>query len=522
MALTPQQQAQIAATYAPILILHPDEAFYPIRPEKYLQTSALWQSTPASDRKADWGLPPPGFPRLPTIPKFGISLNPAEDTEGTADPDHDGVNEWYLGHKAPDGTHPYLTSTESSELFLENAGWSSGDAVTDSSDNSRCNPDGAKQVWEPQPGGIFQVEPWHHAEVQETSDIERVLIAMGESDGKPIGTIIEQLLGEIWIVWYYFLYPVHTEYLRRCEQVFEGGTRGDFEGDWSAVAVVIQKPTVLPWDQSGSFPAPQFVGYGVRIRGLAKDVAPSLFKLGMIIQPWDTTSRIGLHPRIFVTQGYHNNNFVPGDRDPFEQEFLGTNLAELTCEATEAGDEFVRKLEGIARDIGHTVVDIAVTIAKVYAGASAGFGLLGPAGVVIGALAGAAAGIAEALSSSSTDDVPDKDTRQLLEREPGPPATGSYGRVIKPDDVADPLTHEPTRPEIASQTLVWAGSPAERLVDRANQIWWPGDSNRPGFDGRWGVRCENDPLDRRSGIPFPDFRRALLNDLALHLAATQA
>jgi hypothetical protein len=521
MALTREQQAQIASAYAPILIFHPGEAYYPVRPEIYLERSALWQSNPASDRKADWGLPPPGFPRRPTIPKLGISLNPAEDTEGTTDPDHDGVNEFYLGHRTADGTLPYLTSTQGTELFLDCAGWASGNAVTDTSDNSRCNPEGAKQAWQP-PGGIFQVEPWHYAEVQETSELERVLIAMGESDGKPVGTIIRQLLGEIWVVWYYFLYPVHTEYLRRCEQVFEGGTRGDYEGDWSAVAVVLQKPAVLPWEPGGSFINPLFVGYGVRIRGIAKDVAPNLFKLGMIIRPWATASRIGLHPRVFVTEGYHNNNFEPGDRDPFQEDFVGTKLAELTCEVVEEGDKFVQDVKNALRDIGHAAADVAVTIAKVYAGASAGFGLGGFPGALLGAIAGAAAGVAEALSTSSTDDVPDKDTRKLLEREPGPPQTGGYGRVIKPVDVADPLTHEATRPETASEILAWSGTPADRLVDRATQIWWPGDSNRPGFDGRWGVQCENDPLDRRSGIPFPDFRRTLLNDLALHLAKTQA
>ena len=39
------------------------------------------------------------------------------------------------------------------------------------------------------------------------------------------------------IIWYYFLYPGHEEFLRRCEAFFDKKSDGDYEGDWNAVGV---------------------------------------------------------------------------------------------------------------------------------------------------------------------------------------------------------------------------------------------------------------------------------------------
>jgi hypothetical protein len=148
----------------------------------------------------------------------------------------------------------------------------------------------------------------------------------------------------------------------------------------------------------------------------------------------------------------------------------------------------------------------------------------GPLGAGLGALAGIGAGIIEGLVTSNTDDIPSEEARKDLERETGPKPGQPYGLVLKPDDVANPLlAPQPGRPELDQSAPVirnWNGTNVDRMVIRSTQIWWPSDHQRRGFDGRWGVRCQDDPNTRRSGIQFPDFRAALLNDLARHLVST--
>jgi hypothetical protein len=526
MALTQQQKIAIAHAYAPILYFHPEEEFVPIRPEFYFGAAALWEGSPPTDMKKDWGHDKSAFPRQPRIPRFGISLDPNQDTEGTADSDNDGVNEWYLGHVHTDGVRQYLLTNSEIEHWLDSSGWAEAQDVTETSKNDRCNKAGALDKWREQ--GLTRVySDWYYAEVQETSDLERILLSLEGFNGKPFETILRELLGEIWVVWYYFLYPIHEEYLRRCEQVFDVAHRGDYEGDWSAVGVVIQQPATLPWDHGGAFPQPLYVGYGVRLRGLSKEVFPDLFKQGMIIRPWGDVQRIPgtFHPRVFVTKGYHNNYSLPGDKDPSEGELLSIPLEHLVCEITEEVDEVANDAKETLEDIEETFKDSVITIAKIVAGSAIGFGLGGGLGSALGAFAGAVAGVIEALSTSNTDDVPSEEIRQGLEREPGPPDR-SYGLVLKPADVANPLLPPapPAHPQAETAVAIrnWLGTDADRLVDRSSQIWWPSDSQRKGYDGRWGVRCENDPNNRRSGIKFPDFRRALLNDLAVHLAKTTA
>ena len=112
MALTPEQRIALIQTYAPILLLHPDERFVPVRPERFLRASALWNGNQTGN-KDGWGLGAPGFPRQPLIPRAGISLKPEDDFEGLKDVDGDGVGEWYLGHHDPQkGIDTYLRSIE--------------------------------------------------------------------------------------------------------------------------------------------------------------------------------------------------------------------------------------------------------------------------------------------------------------------------------------------------------------------------------------------------------------------------
>jgi hypothetical protein len=82
MSLTSQQKIALFRAYAPILYFHPDERFVPVNPAVYIQSSSLWNGQPGDDDKNHWGQKDKDlqFPRLPLIPRGGISLNASEDT----------------------------------------------------------------------------------------------------------------------------------------------------------------------------------------------------------------------------------------------------------------------------------------------------------------------------------------------------------------------------------------------------------------------------------------------------------
>lgn len=514
MALTHAQRMQIADVYAPVMYFHPEERFLPIRPDSYIRKCALWRGD--GGRKEQWGNPPPGWPRLPTIPRGGISLDPAEDVEGASDPDGDGVPEFYLGHAQADQFRPYLVAHEGEELWLDGAGWRDSATVTELSLNLSCNPDVAATMWEE--NDLFEKSwPWYSAEVMEMEDFSRLLLSLSAGS---VEQALRTAFGEIWVVWYYFLYPIHEERLRRCEQLFDAANRGDYEGDWNAVGVVIPKPADLPWEAPGAvFPPPSHVAFGVRLRGLSEDLFGDMMKQAMVVRTWNEVHQIPgtNHARVFVTRGYHNNYSDAGDQQPVQAEFFGIPVDELSCSAVSGIQKIKQDIEDGWDDFTTTVADIAVLRAKIAAGAGIGFDVGGFAGGMIGSIAGAASGILEMLSGSDDDQLSDQQLEQL-EAEPGS-IGGQFGTVVKPADVADPDDvlfgiGAPPVQETAKQVLDWGGTTAERLVDRPAQLWWPPLTGQThGYQGRWGVRCAEDGRNRRSGIAFPDFTRTLINAL---------
>jgi hypothetical protein len=96
-----------------------------------------------------------------------------------------------------------------------------------------------------------------------------------------------------------------------------------------------------------------------------------------------------------------------------------------------------------------------------------------------------------------------------------PPEADTYGLVLMPSDPAFVLDDK----DKAKDTRPWRDVPDNHLVNRDTQVWWPGSRNNPGFGGRWGVMSQNDPYDRRSGIEFPNFKRAFLIDLAIRMSS---
>jgi hypothetical protein len=526
MALTPQQKRRIAATYAPILYFHPDERYGPIRPDSFIQSCALWQGPP-TDEKERWGLNPPSvFPRTPIIPKGGLHLDPAFDSEGASDANGDGVQDWYIGH-VTNGSQPHLISNADRESWLDSAGWAGAQDVTAGSDNRLCNKEGAVAAWRESPISFTRTfSDWYHVEVVEWDGLQRTLFALDEFNGQPPGDFLLKVLGnKLTLVVYYFLFPIHEEFLKRCEQVVDPTSSGDYEGDWNAVAIIINEDATFPWDGAAPPPTPLYMGFGLTLRGVADALVDSeMTRNTFRILPWNEVERMGTnstHPRVFVTRGYHNNYSRFGDHDPPEIEFFSIPVEKLTCGALETFDKVKQDVTDAVDDVGDFFEDIGVAIAKVAAGAALGFQFGGPAGYLAGAAAGLVGGLVEALSSSGSDDHPDDAAWNALEREAGPDPE-NFGLVLKPSDVANPLSPtiegRPGKQEQASQIRDWNGDESDRLVDRSRQIWWPTEDQRQGYDGRWGVRCTDDPNLRRSGIRFPAFKALFLNQLATHIA----
>lgn len=529
MALTTQQKVQIISTYSPILYFHPEERYGPIKPGDYVESSALWQGPPTDD-KARWGQTVPGtWPRRPTIPKGGLRVDPAGDTEGATDVDGNGVNDWYFGH-AQDGSQPYLISNDDRESWLDSSGWQSAQDVTAESDNRLCNKVDAQAKWTETPGAFSRTfSDWYHAEVVEWDDLQRLLFAFAEFNGDPPAEYLLKVFGnKLTLVVYYFLYPIHEEYLKRCEQVIDPSTRGDYEGDWNAVAILINEDAAFPWDGAADPPAPLYIGFGMTLRGVMEELSSAeMFRNTFRVLPWTQVTKMGApptHPRVFVTRGYHNNWSTWGDHDPAEVGFATLNVGKLSCGALNTFDDVKSDVEEAIEDVGEFFEDVGIAVTKIVAGSALGFSLGGGPGSALGALAGLVGGILEALSSSGTDDKPDDAAWDSLEREPGSDPE-NFGLVLKPASVANPLKPtidgRPGAQEVAAQIRDWNGADGDHLVDRSTQVWWPTEGSRQGYDGRWGVRCTDDPNARRTGIKFPPFKTLFLNQLAMNLAKPQ-
>ena len=94
------------------------------------------------------------------------------------------------------------------------------------------------------------------------------------------------------------------------------------------------------------------------------------------------------------------------------------------------------------------------------------------------------------------------------------PATAGAGKTVRPAGLA--LT------DGGSDVLDWASQQGLQLqdrrydfiVDRATQLWWPGDETPTGFRGRWGQHVTSDFLPRRSGPKFPSYCTMFLLALA--------
>lgn len=532
MALNADEKAKIIAAYEPILYLHPDEKFVPINPRTYIESSMLWPSQPGEDihEKDNWGeflthpaFPAsparPGYPRRPSILRGGLSLNPAHDVEGNSDPTGDGIPDWYLGHQDPNdtrGPRPYLVSNRNRALFLSNAGWlNDADNVTETSVNDQPNLDAVQQRWDNE-SKLRDGRHWYYAEVEELDTLTDLIGRIKGEKGLDVGAILNDLLfgGGSWIIWYYFLYPMHLESTRLCEQVAESGNNGNYEGDWNAIGIMVRREGALPWDRV-TFPEPEFVGFGLRGRGFVENLVP-FFRQQMAVYRWGDIQRVGRHLKAYVSLGSHNTYYLPGPQP-------SPSYSDSACGTVEEVAEAIEELEEDIEELKDTVTTIAVTVAKVGAGAAIGAIFGGPIGAAIGAVVGGIAAAVEAAASGSDEESTPDTVPQPNTPDDEPPLPNQYGLVIAPQSlVSDPtVTANTTAAEPWAKASTEAEVKDNHLVNRegSQQIWWPPTKSREdiGYDGRWGVVVTADPRDRRSGITFPDFKTAFLIDFVASL-----
>jgi hypothetical protein len=515
MPLTREQKSRLIAAYEPVLYLHPDERFVPVDPVAFVQSSALWCTAPAGPDelhdKQYWGGCRAGgegdFPHEPLVPRAGLSVSAAEDTEGGADPDGDGVNEWYLGHVASDGSLPYLRSSDRRLLWLDGAAWRDAEDVTEESVNTHCNVEGAAAGW--QDASRSAALDRYYADVEDFESLADVVASL-QQNGLEIGPAIANRYGRAWFLIFNFLYPVH----------FEGIESSlDYEGDWNVLGLLVPEPESLRrltdpdeisarldqllghWERTGDYPQPVLVGFGRRQRGVP---SAGPYHQQMDVVAADNVTFNGVHPRVYVARGTHNLYATTGSHDPPAH-------AEPLCQP----DIWPPASTGI----GPVAVSGLVAGFKVGGGAIVGAIAGGPAAGIaaaVGAFIGLIAAMAEVISSIvvTTEDIEEASTPPSPQPDVAP-EDGDYGIVLAPEDLVSGF------PDAADATEVrpWAGAAAERVLDRDMQVWWASIPGHRGYDGRWGVMCENDPCDARSGMPMPEFRQLFLEEIAIHLSS---
>ena len=489
MPFTQSEKIALIERFAPILFLHEEEPAFPVSPIGYVEASALWSSTPPGHPKMGWGLPRRGA-RRPLIPHKGISLDPAHDTAGTADPDGDGVPEHYLGHSGR-GTFPFL-NPRGLELWLDFAGWHDGHEVTASSANQRTTLEARPLLRQP----CYTAEVWTIEEWRDQIGPQETLLRFGLAPQQH-----PPQLANLAVISYYLLFPLHRQPRPiTARDPEDDPNTGNYEGDWTCFAVVVR---VSGHEQPSLSVEPVFGAFGRRWRGASRDFEEhSLNRMGL--RPWNTLETVDDHAVVQASHGTHN--LYPHDPPQTEsgsirpQEGIGDSLSGV-------GNSFVQDLVEQPGSAGMALV----TAAKI----AAGFAIAGIFGAIVGAIAaGAEAALA---AEEGIVDVPelemeggggsegDIDAEEIDSEESG---LSTQSRVATPTGTVPPFA-DPDDADIQP----WSCTAAEALGEVAAPLLFPAVPDHPRFEGRWGVRCVEDPQARRIGIKFPRYRQQVVDAL---------
>ncbi len=571
--LPPAEKRALVEKFAPVLLLHPDEDFYPVDPKRFLEESALWRAAAEdaveappllvnlSDKKL-WGKRPRGtkatFPRVPNVARGTLRGLSGEQPAGkvwlgaTVDPDTSPAGE------LPTVRFPFEDIPfGKADLWLDPAGWLESEDVTDKTVNKHANLPKIQQQWDdsatsnPRRNGRF----WYTAEVIDQSGIAFLLKFTADKyqddRSKLLNDLVTSLNGleDAQMVIYHLFYPGHQDLLRKKDQPpttppTEIRTYG---GDWTSVAVLAarDKP-ILPTRPPGPF---QGKLIAVSRRNFTFLELSSALRHDLDLRLWsdaDLTRMGDTHPLIFVSQGNHSNYLTPGDHESLAPTPPDGVIDQIN-KAIEDGKKAVDELNSSFDNLD-TSRDIVVLLAKVVAGAS----LFGVFGAVVGLVAGLIEAASTSLPDVSGSIGPKIDPDQFKGSEPGPATTpvGSttqgIGKALLPTGVSltDSLSGKLAGQNLqllAKDTQTWQCSKLtdpltgvfkdadaegreyfqlmerKRTSDTAhNQTWWPAqktpdtrDTDEPGYQGRWGVRVTDDLFGTLSGMIWADYALAL-------------
>ncbi len=542
--LTSEEKVRLADEYAPILFFHRDEKYEPIRPDRYMSSSAMWLNKPVGDRIFNWGNEEDqagtDFPRDALIPRSKIGVN-AEDAEAE--------NDTFIGSEGEDGFRTYQVSNEERELFIQQVSWSVG-----GSDSEFAN--AAENFREK--NGFKEITPSFFVDVRDQDDIG----AVPRDAATPLPPGFENALRSIyrsgfWLITYRFFFAYHEETLtdceidseviraKRAESFHAHHIHGSFEGDWHAVSVIVETPPVLPVPGAPTglppmpmspldltdFPRPDFSGYSRRARGVLVNIGSGIvdsrnFSIMKLANVAAGDARFtGNHLQTYVARGTHNMYASPGryDAPKFDSTLpLPIELIDTCILADNVALAF-NEVEAVTEKIGNVVSTgkkAAISLAKIGAGAAVGGVLFGPVGALFGAWGGAMASAIEGLLCPPPDTIPGQPSPP-----PGPnnvPDVGptineeddlpDFGTVIAPESVADRIRD--AFGTNLTELKIWEGPTESRIIDRTDgvQPWWEPDGNHPqGYRGLWGARVTSDPFNRRRGSRIPAYEALFVN-----------
>lgn len=469
----------LAKRFEPILLFHPNENFFPIDPKFYLERCALWRNTPASDKKTDWGEPPPGFPRKPQLAKGQIAALKSQATPGKI----------WIGDTDAMVAEPTTERPFTVDRFLQLTGWepfvNAPFEVTATSHNR--HPTLTANFYQ---RALQGGRPWYYAEYLSNQELMKQF-----GQRRPSGLDLRRAVIQNprfnfpKLLVYHFFYALHDEPLRGCETAGEGQTFVTFAGEWSCVALLIDSAN-----------HPLFIGLTSRNVGDPTSVT-SFFaakleenRIGVTVHPWkDVDDRVGGHPKIFVSRGTHGNYLTPGvkglhDVKPFTpgEKF---DLNQGTCAEIETLDDVIPGGEEVNWPFNMTFAIVATKV------------VLGPPGWVWLGLE---------LSDDHFGTYPAIDPDRKPQDETGGPLSG-FGLILHPEEVS-------FVPEQASaqRTEEWSTKMPgpDFIVDRDTQPWWLPRGDIRGYAGRWGPCVTNDPKSRRAGMSCPAFALMFLEALA--------
>jgi hypothetical protein len=451
----------------PVMFFHPDEKFFPSDAQAYLEKCALWRAEAPFDQKDSWGGMGLPFDREPMIAYGAIASK-------------DGSPGTYLGASGN------LVNNSNEERFFDLAGWKDATGmpeakVTAISKNSFSNRSAVAARYDTDPV-LNASRFWYHAEFFPNARLQTLLVGGVPDLVKVLNS--PDLLNPA-LICYYFFFPAHEEALPATCTNFEAGEFASFAGEWACMAILIEK------DGSGQ---PSFIGQtgrlllpvaGVNLPPQAEDSDDDARRIVMKITPFSGATLIEGHPVVFLAKGTHSC-------------YLKSGIVEVTYpDATapfQCGRADVPGPPGPPTSSSH------------------GFGLF-VAKLLMAAELGQPLGLGGAISwiIQEGDSLGSGLTIQGVD---SPVAAA-------PDETAQPGNNKFLRPVgVAAQTVQANGGGTDlgnwqsSIVDRASQIWWPGDAPDVGYRGRWGARVANDPFGRRAGMRFPAFSKMFFLALA--------